>query len=207
MGELHLKLQKVQESVASTKDWTAQKVIFVLESIYLLGTGMHAALLNLMMSERPEEMGALDLVESDESMMKVKELLDRAQPQWEEIIQLLEARLPRAQSLESRSPPAHHDEHSSLRSPVASHAVELVPTVLVSTLAPASDEQSAPQSPILAAASGVAPAAPTTHLSLTVPTTHLNPTAHTTPSSPTTPSTEAVQRPTDNSSDLPTAPG
>ena len=52
MGELHLKLQKVQESVASTKDWTAQKVIFVLESIYLLGTGMHAALLNLMMSER-----------------------------------------------------------------------------------------------------------------------------------------------------------
>ena len=39
LGELIVKLQGVEQSVS--KDWTTQKVMFVLESLYLLGNGIH----------------------------------------------------------------------------------------------------------------------------------------------------------------------
>jgi len=119
MGELLLKVQKVKQSVASTKDWMAQKVIFALESLYLLGNGMHGALQDLMkrMTEsQPQEM-ALDFVESEESMRKVKELFKCAKPQWVEIIRLLKARMP-------HTPPAHGDEQSP-GLPATPDAVEL----------------------------------------------------------------------------------
>jgi len=198
MGELLLKLQKVEQSVASTKDWMAQKVIFALESLYLLGNGMHGALQDLMkrMTEsQPQEM-ALDFAESEESMRKVKELFEHTKPQWVEIIRLLEAQMPHA-------PPAHGDEQSP-HLPATPDAVELARTVPQLNKAPASDEPLAPQSPLLvdqqlvaATASDVAPAAPT-HLSPTVPTIPLSPITPTMPLSPTVPSADPVARPTDD---------
>ena len=179
VGALLLKLQKMEQSVTSTKDWTTQKVIFALESLYLLGNGMHAALLDLVtkMTNIPEEIGALAKVESDESVVKVKELLERAKPQWEEMIRVLEARLPCAQEVHRResgsviSPPTQ-PEHAPPRSPGQSDAIEVAPVVSQSALAPTSD---APQSPIMAdqqltvtPSDGVAPV-PTSHLSPTAP--------------------------------------
>ena len=188
LGELVLKLQKMEQSVSSTKDWTTQKVMFALESLYLLGNGIHGALQDLVtkMAKIPEEMGALALaesdvgavalVESDESVVKVKLLLERAQTQWAEMIRVLEARLPSAQEVQRRdsvSPPSHRDEHVPQCSPRASDAIEVTPTV--PTLVPASD---APQSRIVAdkqseaARDEVAPAAPTAPTSCpTVPST------------------------------------
>ena len=103
VGKLVLKLQKMEQSVSSTKEWTTQKVMFALESPNLLGHGIHRALQDLRtkMAKIPEEMGVLALVESDvgmvalvesdESVVKVKLLLERAQTQWEEMIWVLKA--------------------------------------------------------------------------------------------------------------------
>ncbi|EDR07564.1 uncharacterized protein LACBIDRAFT_327924 [Laccaria bicolor S238N-H82] len=76
VAELLLKLKKMEQSVTSTKDWTMQKVIFAMESLFLLGNGIHPALLELVMkmTDLLEEMGALVLVESNDSVAKVKEL-------------------------------------------------------------------------------------------------------------------------------------
>lgn len=181
MVELRLKMQKIEESVTSTKDWTVQKVLFAMESLYLLGNSMHKALLDLVsVTKTPEDTGALALVDSDESVMKVKELLERAKPQWEEMIRVLEARLLGAQKILSResgsvtSPPPHRDG-----SPGASHASEVAPIVPQSPLAPSSDAALPPQSPVMAdqqvvvatKSDGVAPAAPTTISSPTAPNT------------------------------------
>ena len=158
-----------------------QKVIFALESLYLLGNGMHAALLDLVtkMTNIPEEMGALAKVESDESVVKVKELLERAKPQWEEMIWVLEAQLPCAkevQRCESGSVmlAPTQPEHAPPHSPGKSDAIEVAPVVPQSALAPNSD---VPQSPIVAdqqlmvtPSDGVAPV-PTSHLSPTAPST------------------------------------
>ena len=181
VGELLLKLQKIKQSVSSTKEWTTQKVIFALESLYLLGNGMHGALLDFVtkMTKIPEEMGALALVESDmgalalvqsdESVVKVKLLL-RTQTQWEEMIRVLEARPPSTQEVErcnSVSPPTHCDEQVPPPSPCASDAIEVAPTV--PTLAPASD---AGDKQLAVACDEVAPAAPTTLLTCsTAPST------------------------------------
>lgn len=177
MVELHVKMQKIEESVTSSKDWTVQKVLFAMESLYLLGNSMHKALLDLVSATNtPVDTGALALVESDESVEKVKELLERAKPQWEEMIRVLEARLPGAQQILSRpldsSPPTHRDG-----SPGASQ----VPIIPQSPLAPSSDVALPPQSPVMAdqqvvattTTDGVAPSAPI--------------------SSPTAPSTEAAE--------------
>ena len=182
VGELLLKLQKIEQSVSSTKEWTTQKVVFALESLYLLGNGMHGALLDLVtkMTKIPEEMGALALVESDvgalalvqsdESVVKVKLLLEHAQTQWEEMIRVLEARLPSTQEVERRdsvSPPTHRDEQVPPRSPRASDVIEVAPTV--PTLAPASD---AADKQLAVTRDEVAPAAPTTPLTCpTAPST------------------------------------
>ena len=93
VGKLILKLQKMEQLVSSTKEWTTQKGMFTLESLYLLGHGIHRALQDLVtkMAKILEEMGVLALVESDKSMVKVKLLLERTQMQWEEIIWVLEA--------------------------------------------------------------------------------------------------------------------
>ena len=102
VGKLILKLQKMEQLVSSTKEWTTQKGMFTLESLYLLGHGIHRVLQDLVtkMAKILEEMGVLALVESDvdmvvlvesdKSMVKVK-LLGRTQMQWEEIIWVLEA--------------------------------------------------------------------------------------------------------------------
>ena len=71
VGELVLKLQKMEQSVSSTKEWTTQKGMFTLESLYLLGHGIHRALQDLVtkMAKILEEMGVLALVESDVGMV------------------------------------------------------------------------------------------------------------------------------------------
>ena len=112
LGDLILKLQKMEQSVSSTKDRTTQKVMFALVSLYLLRNGIHGVLQDLVakMAKIPEEMGALALaesdvgtvalMESDKSMVKVKLLLERAQTQWVEMIWVLEARLPGTQEVQ-----------------------------------------------------------------------------------------------------------
>jgi len=176
-------------------------VLFALESLYLLGNVIHGALLDLVqkMTDFPEEMGAMAWVESDKSV-KVKELLERAKPKWEEMIRVLKAQLPGAQELQScescsvMSPATHQ---ASPRPPGALNAIEVAPTVPQFAPPATSDAPAPPQSPIIAgqqfvvatAGDGVAPAAPTT------PTSLLSPTA---------PSTDAVERQTH---DLPLVPG
>ena len=182
VGELLLKLQKIKQSVSSTKEWMTQKVVFTLESLYLLGNGIHGVLLDLVtkMTKIPEEMGALALVESDvgalalvqsdKSVVKVKLLLERTQTQWEEMIRVLEAQLPSTQEVErhdSVSPATHHDEQVPPCSPRASDVIEVAPTV--PTLAPASD---AADKQLAVTRDEVAPAAPTTPLTCpTAPST------------------------------------
>ena len=159
LGELVLKLQKMEQSISSIKDWTTQKVMFVLESLYLLGNGIHGALQDLVtkMAKILEEMGALALpesdvgavalVESDESVVKVKLLLEHAQMQWAEMIQVLKARLPSAQEVQRRNlvlPPTHRDEHVLQHLPRALDVIEVTPTI--PTLAPTSDAPLPPQS-------------------------------------------------------------
>ncbi|EDQ98493.1 uncharacterized protein LACBIDRAFT_335915 [Laccaria bicolor S238N-H82] len=201
MAELLLKLKKMEQLVTSTKDWTTQKVIFAMESLFLLGNGIHAALLELVtkMTDLPEEMGTLVLVESDDSVTKVKELLERAKPKWEEMIQVLEARLPCAQDFQrgqSTSPPTDAGPRSpgaadvihtaptvtdaAPHSPGTAYGTDMAPTIAPSTPAPASNAPSRLHLPIAAkqqsvvatATAGVAPAAP---------------------SSPTAPNTEGVE--------------
>ncbi|EDR16134.1 uncharacterized protein LACBIDRAFT_321349 [Laccaria bicolor S238N-H82] len=138
VAELLLKLKKMEQSVTSTKDWTMQKVIFTMESLFLFGNGIHAVLLELVtkMTDLLEEMGTLVLVESDDSVGKVKELLEHAKP------------------------------NSTFTG--TAHGTDMAPTIAPSTPAPALNAPSRLQSPIAAkqqsvvatATAGVAPAAP-----------------------------------------------
>ena len=90
-------------NLSSTKEWMTQKGMFALESLYLMGHGIHRALQDLVtkMAKILEEMGVLALVESDvgmvalvesdKSVVKVNLLLECTQMQWEEIIWVLKA--------------------------------------------------------------------------------------------------------------------
>jgi len=154
VGELLLKLQKIDQSASSMKDWTTQKVIFVLESLHLLGNGIHMVLLDLVMkmTNLPEEIGALAVVESNESKV---ELLECAKPQWQELIQVLEARLPltqevqRGESPSAMLPSSHHNEHVPPRLPGASHGTEVQRGESPAVMLPPShcDEHAPPRSP------------------------------------------------------------
>ncbi|EDR07563.1 uncharacterized protein LACBIDRAFT_327923 [Laccaria bicolor S238N-H82] len=130
---------------------------------------------------------------------KTLELLEHAKPKWEEMIQVLKARLPCTQDFQrgqSTSPPTDAGPHlpgaadvihmvptvtdAAPHSPGAAHGTDMAPTIAPSTPAPASNAPLQLQSPITAkqqsvvatTTAGVAPAAP---------------------SSPTAPNTEGVE--------------